>query len=80
MLKRMRRNYTREAYLDLVSHIRETVPGVTLSTDVIVGFCGETEQEHEDTVSLMERVAYDEAFMYAYRLVVFLFLTYRLLP
>ena len=54
MLFRMRRNHTREAYLDLISHIRTKIPGVALSTDLIAGFCDETEAEFEDTISLLE--------------------------
>ncbi|KAJ1990904.1 hypothetical protein GGI25_003365 [Coemansia spiralis] len=65
-LKRMRRGYTRETFLELVHHIREVIPDVTFSTDVIAGFCGETEAEHRDTVSLMEAVGFDSAFMFAY--------------
>lgn len=68
VLERMRRGYTREAYLNLVSKMREIIPGVSLSTDIIAGFCGETEEEHKDTLSLMEIVKYDQAFMFAYSL------------
>jgi tRNA A37 methylthiotransferase MiaB len=66
MLERMRRGYSRETYLDLVAHIRRRVPGVALSTDMISGFCGETADEHADTVSLMRAVAFEQAFMFAY--------------
>lgn len=66
VLDRMRREYTREAYLELVRSARGTIPGVTISTDVIAGFCGETEAEHAQTVALMREVAFDQAFMYAY--------------
>ncbi|RKP37107.1 hypothetical protein BJ085DRAFT_1105, partial [Dimargaris cristalligena] len=66
VLERMRRGYTREAYLDLVKLARETIPGVTLSTDMIVGFCGETEAEFRDTADLMHQVQYDMAYMFAY--------------
>ncbi|MDZ7715436.1 MAG: tRNA (N6-isopentenyl adenosine(37)-C2)-methylthiotransferase MiaB [Balneolaceae bacterium] len=66
VLERMRRPYTREQYLDLVERMREIIPGVTLSTDIITGFCGETEEEHEDTMSLMAQVQYDLAYMFAY--------------
>lgn len=59
MLQRMRRNHTREAYLELVAHIRNKIPGVALSSDFICGFCDETEQEYEDTLSLLEAVQYD---------------------
>ncbi|WP_255233296.1 tRNA (N6-isopentenyl adenosine(37)-C2)-methylthiotransferase MiaB [Aliifodinibius salipaludis] len=66
VLERMRRPYTREQYLELVEKMREIIPGVTLSTDIITGFCGETEEEHEDTMSLMAKVKYDLAYMFAY--------------
>jgi tRNA A37 methylthiotransferase MiaB len=66
MLARMRRNHTREAYLDLVRHIRSKVPGVALSSDFICGFCDETEEEFSDTLSLVEEVQYDMAFLFAY--------------
>lgn len=66
VLERMRRGYTREAYLDLVSEMRRIIPDVWISSDFITGFCGETEAEHRDTVSLMEQVKYDTAFMFAY--------------
>jgi len=68
VLQRMRRGYSREAYLELVARAREMIPGVTISTDMITGFCGETEEEHADTLSLMEEVAFDQAFMFAYSL------------
>jgi tRNA A37 methylthiotransferase MiaB len=51
---------------DLVAHIRRRVPGVALSTDMISGFCGETADEHADTVSLMRAVAFEQAFMFAF--------------
>jgi len=66
VLERMRRPYTREQYLELVEKMRDIIPGVTLSTDIITGFCGETEEEHEDTMSLMAEVEYDLAYMFAY--------------
>ncbi|KAJ1666173.1 hypothetical protein IW140_001799 [Coemansia sp. RSA 1813] len=66
VLERMRRGYSREAFLALVQHIRDTIPDITFSTDVIAGFCGETEVEHRDTVSAMEAVGFDMAFMFAY--------------
>jgi MiaB/RimO family radical SAM methylthiotransferase len=68
VLERMRRGYTRETYLALVSHIRERIPGVALSTDMISGFCGETPAEHADTISLMREVAFEQAFLFAYSL------------
>jgi tRNA-2-methylthio-N6-dimethylallyladenosine synthase len=66
VLARMRRTYSREEYLDLVERARATVPGISLSTDIIAGFCGETEAEHRDTLSLMRQVRYDHAFMFMY--------------
>eukprot|EP00605_Chrysophyceae_sp_TOSAG23-4_P002133 GSChrysophyteH1.ASY1.ANO1.2360.1 assembled CDS len=66
VLKRMRRGYSRESYIELVERAREMIPGVTISTDMITGFCGETEEEHQETLSLMELIGYDQAFMFAY--------------
>eukprot|EP00899_Mesostigma_viride_P021881 jgi/Mesvir1/29695/Mv00929-RA.1 len=66
VLERMRRGYTREAYLDLVDHIRRKLPGVALSSDFISGFCGESEADHADTLSLLASVGYEQAFMFAY--------------
>lgn len=65
-LARMRRGYTREAYLELVERARATIPDVAISTDMIAGFCGETEEEHQDSLSLMERVRYETGFLFAY--------------
>lgn len=66
MLERMRRPYSREQYLALTKNMREIIPGVSLSTDIIAGFCGETEEEHQGTMSLMAEVGYDLAYMFAY--------------
>jgi len=66
MLARMRRNHSRDSYLDLIRNIRQRIPGVALSGDVIVGFCDETQHEFEDTLSLMQEVRFDQAFMFAY--------------
>ncbi|CAG8663331.1 20583_t:CDS:2, partial [Dentiscutata erythropus] len=66
VLERMRRGYSREAYLDLINTIRDIIPNVSISTDIITGFCGETEEEHQDTISLMEIVKFDMAYMFAY--------------
>lgn len=66
MLEKMRRKYTRQWYLDRVARIREIVPDCGLTTDVIAGFSGETEQDHLDTLSLFELVKFDAAFMFAY--------------
>eukprot|EP01099_Mayorella_cantabrigiensis_P006155 TRINITY_DN5095_c0_g1_i1.p1 TRINITY_DN5095_c0_g1~~TRINITY_DN5095_c0_g1_i1.p1 ORF type:complete len:314 (-),score=83.44 TRINITY_DN5095_c0_g1_i1:44-907(-) len=68
ILERMRRGYTREAYLDLISQIRDILPECSLSSDFIVGFCGEREEDHQDTLSLVRAVGYDQAFMFAYSL------------
>ena len=66
MLEKMRRKYDREWYLERVDKIREVMPDCGITTDVIAGFCGETEQDHQDTLSLMEKVVFDSAFMFAY--------------
>ncbi len=66
VLRRMRRGYTREAYLALAERAREAIPGVALSSDFISGFCGESEADHRETLSLMEAVGYEQAFMFAY--------------
>jgi tRNA-2-methylthio-N6-dimethylallyladenosine synthase len=66
VLKRMRRTYTRERYLDRVALIREHVPDCALTTDIIVGFPGETEDDFEQTLSLAEEVGYDGAFTFVY--------------
>jgi tRNA-2-methylthio-N6-dimethylallyladenosine synthase len=66
VLERMRRRYTRESYLDLVSEIREMLPDVSLSTDMIVGFPGETDADFEDTLSLTHAVRYHSMFSFKY--------------
>ncbi len=66
MLERMRRPYTREQYLTLTEKMRAIIPDVSLSTDIIAGFCGETEEEHQGTMTLMAEVGYDLAYMFAY--------------
>jgi tRNA-2-methylthio-N6-dimethylallyladenosine synthase len=66
VLKRMRRTYTRERYLDRVALIREHVPDCSLTTDIIVGFPGETEADFEQTLSVAEEVGYDGAFTFIY--------------
>jgi tRNA-2-methylthio-N6-dimethylallyladenosine synthase len=66
VLKRMNRGYTREWYLERIDAIRRIMPDCAISTDVITGFCGETEEEHKDTLSLMEKVRYEMAFMFKY--------------
>jgi tRNA-2-methylthio-N6-dimethylallyladenosine synthase len=66
ILDKMRRTYSREKYLRLIERAREIVPDVALSTDIMAGFCGETEAQHRDTLSLMRKVRYDHAYMFAY--------------
>ena len=66
MLEKMRRKYNREWYLERVDKIRSVMPDCGITTDVIAGFSGETEQDHQDTLSLMEQVVFDSAFMFAY--------------
>ncbi|WCJ29517.1 tRNA-2-methylthio-N(6)-dimethylallyladenosine synthase [Euphorbia peplus] len=66
VLERMHRGYTREAYLDLVQKIRTIMPDIGISSDFISGFCGETEEDHEKTLSLVKAVGYDMAYMFAY--------------
>lgn len=64
ILKLMNRRYTREAYLELVKRIREKIPGIQLSTDIMLGFPGESEEDFEEAYSLMKEVRYESAFMY----------------
>lgn len=66
VLQRMNRQHTREEYIYLVNKIREIVPECAISHDIITGFCGETEEEHQETLSLMEYVKYDFGYMFAY--------------
>lgn len=66
MLAKMRRRYTREWYLGRVAKIRSVMPDCAITTDIIAGFCGETEQDHQDTLSIMREVGYDSAFMFQY--------------
>lgn len=66
ILQQMNRTYTREWYLSKVKRIREIMPDCGLSTDVISGFCTETEEEHQDTLSLMELCRFDMAYMFSY--------------
>lgn len=66
VLRRMNRRYTREQYLELVRKLREAVPGIAISTDIIVGFPGETEEDFCETLSLAEEIQYDSAFTFLY--------------
>lgn len=66
MLHRMNRGYTREWYLDRINAIHKYIPNCSISTDIIVGFCGETEEEHQATLSLMDEVGFTFAYMYTY--------------
>ena len=66
MLEKMRRRYTREGYLERVAKIRALMPDCAITTDVITGFCSETEGDHRDTLSLFEEVGFDAAFMFQY--------------
>ena len=66
VLKHMNRKYDREWYMDRIRAIREIIPGCSISTDVFAGFCGETEEDHQQTLSLMEWVRFDLAFMFKY--------------
>ncbi len=66
MLKRMLRRYTREEYLDCVSRLRAAIPGLGLTTDIIVGFPGETDEEFEETLSLCREVRFDDAFTFKF--------------
>jgi len=65
-LKRMLRRYDRERYLEVVAALRAAVPGLALSTDIIVGFPGETEEEFQETLSLVEQVEFDDAYTFKY--------------
>lgn len=66
VLKRMNRKYTREDYIELVKKLREAVPDITVTTDIIVGFPGETEEDFRETLELAEQVRYDSAFTFLY--------------
>lgn len=65
-LYRMNRGYSREWYLERIDAIKRIIPDCAISTDIITGFCGETEEEHQDTLSLMDAVQYDFAYMFKY--------------
>ena len=62
----MNRHYTKEHYLEVVRKIREAVPDISLTTDIIVGFPGETEEDFQDTLDIVRQVRYDSAFTFIY--------------
>ena len=66
ILDHMNRSYTREQYLERIAAIRSFLPDCAISTDIIAGFCDETEEDHNETLSLMEQVGFDYAFMFRY--------------
>src|SRR5699024_10586855 len=66
ILKKMNRKYTRESYLELVRKIREAIPNVTLTTDIIVGFPNETDEQFEETLTLVEEVGFESAYTFIY--------------
>ena len=66
ILEMMNRTYTREWYMERIAAIRRIVPEAAISTDVITGYCSETEEEHQDTLSMMQHVRYEMAYMFAY--------------
>ena len=66
ILEKMKRGYTLEWYMDRISAIKRIIPECSISTDIIVGFCSETDQDHQETISLMKWANYDTAFMFKY--------------
>ena len=66
ILKKMNRHYTKEQYLELVERIRKAVPDISLTTDIIVGFPGETEEDFEETLDVVRQVEFDSAFTFIY--------------
>ena len=66
LLKKMNRHYTKEQYLELAQKIKDRIPGVSFTTDIIVGFPGETEEDFEDTLDVVKKVGFDSAFTYVY--------------
>ena len=66
MLKSMNRKYTKEQYLSLVNKMRKMIPNIQFSTDIIVGFAGETESDFEDTLDVVEKVGFEQVFMFIY--------------
>ena len=66
MLKKMNRKYTKEQYLELVDKMKKQIPEIKFSTDIIVGFAGETEEDFEDTLDVVRKVGYEQVFMFIY--------------
>lgn len=66
VLKEMNRKYTKEQYLELVKKMKAKIPNLTLSTDIIVGFPGETDEEFEDTLDVVEKVKFEQVYMFIY--------------
>jgi tRNA-2-methylthio-N6-dimethylallyladenosine synthase len=66
VLKTMKRGYTRERYFEIVDELRKARPGISITTDMIVGFCGETDEDFEETIDLMKRVRFDSMFAFCY--------------
>jgi len=66
MLSMMKRGYTREWYMERIAAIKRIIPGVSVTTDIIAGFCSETEEDHAQTISVMREVGYDYAYMFKY--------------
>lgn len=66
MLKTMNRKYTKEQYLDLVKKMKEKIPNIKFSTDIIVGFAGETEEDFEDTLDVVKKVGFEQVYMFIY--------------
>jgi tRNA-2-methylthio-N6-dimethylallyladenosine synthase len=66
MLGMMKRSYTREWYMDRIAAIKRIVPGCAITTDIIAGFCSETDEDHQETISVMHEVGYDYAYMFKY--------------
>lgn len=66
MLSLMRRGYSRESYDGLLQRAKEKIPGVTFSTDIIVGFCGESEEDHEQTLDLLRKQRFSVGYLFAY--------------
>jgi len=66
VLKRMNRNYTKEEYIELAEKFRARIPGISITTDIIVGFCGETDEDFLDTLDVVERIGFDSAFTFKY--------------